>query len=363
MKKIILIFLSLFCLTGCSNYHELNDLAIVSAIGIEKENDKYKVSLELYKEVKESNSGSASKESESIEGTGKSIDEAINNSSFMSEKLLYFSHIQAIIIDSDLAKEGIGSIMDYLSRNTEFSFVSYVVVSDIHKPSEIISKKNIKNEIIGDAISSIFNTTDQNNSAFVYNKYYEFLEEYINKNQDVYAPLIKIKDKQIVIEEAAIFKEDKMVDTIDNLNTKTLSLLNNNTDSLYYKLNHNDGYIVMRVFEGSSKIKVLRGKIVINVNLTSDIDEANTEINTLEDENIKKLNNQIEFAIKNDIKSLLNVLKSKNSDVLGLNNIIYNAYGKVIKDWKNVEIEIKVNNEITNKGLLMYPVRVDDEEN
>lgn len=363
MKKIVILLIILFALTGCSNYHELNDLAIVSAIGIEKEEDKYKVTLELYKEVKESNSGSASKESEDLSGTGKSIDEAINNSSFASEKLLYFSHIQAIIIDSDLAKEGISSIMDYLSRNTDFSFVSYIVVSDDKKPSEILSKKDINNEIIGDAISSIFNTTDQNNSAFVYNKYFEFLEEYINKHQDVYAPLIKVKDKQIVIEEMAIFKDDKMVDTLDSLKTKAFSLLSNNTDSLYYKLSYSGGYVVMRVFEGSSKIKIRDGKIVIDINVTSDIDEANTEIDTLDDENIKKLNKQMETAIKNDVENLLKTLEEKDSDVLGLNDVIYKTYGNVKNNWKETEIEIKVNNEITKKGLLMYPVRVDDEEN
>ena len=363
MKKIIFILLSIFCLTGCSNYHELNDLAIVSSMGIEKEDDKYKVTLELYKEVKESNSGSASKESQDISGCGKSIDEAINNSSFMSEKLLYFSHIQAIIIDSDLAKEGIESIMDYLSRNTEFSFVSYIVVSEDKKPSDILSKKDIKNEIIGDAISSIFNTTDQNNSAFIFNKYFEFLEQYINKNQDVYAPMIKVKDKQLVVEKAAVFKEDKMVDILDFDNTKTFSLLTNNTDSLYYKLNYNDGYVVMRIFEGKSKIKIRNGKIVFDINVTSDIDEANTKIDTLDDKNIKKLNKQIEKTIKDDVIKLLETLAKNDSDCLGLNDVIYKAYGKVEKNWTEFGIDIKVNNEITKKGLLMYPVRVNDEEN
>lgn len=363
MKKIIILLILLFNVTACSNYHELNDLAIVSAMGIEKEDNKYKVTLEVYKEVKESNSGSASKESQDISGTGKSIDEAINNSSFASEKLLYFSHIQAIIIDSDLAKEGIQSIMDYLSRNTELSFVSYIVVSDDKKPSEILSKKEINNEIIGDAISSILNTTSQNNSAFVYNKYFEFLEQYINKNQDVYAPLIKVKDKQIVVKNLAIFKDDKMVDTLDSLETKAFSLLTNNTDSLYYKLKFNDGYVVIRIFEGESKIKIRDGKLVIDINVTSDIDEANTKIDTLDDENIKKLNKQMESAIKNDIEKLLETLKDKNSDSLGLNDVIYKTYGRVLNEWTEKEIEIKVNNEITKKGLLMYPVRVNDEEN
>ena len=102
MKKLflsILLVLSLLCLSGCSNYHELNDLAIVSAMGIEKEDNKYKVTLELYKEVKESNSGSASKKSESVTGLGKSIEEAIKN------ERAYLSDIKVnadIVIDTSL---------------------------------------------------------------------------------------------------------------------------------------------------------------------------------------------------------------------------------------------------------------------
>ena len=40
MKKLLLLLPVLFFLTGCYNYRELNDLAIVSGISINKENDR-----------------------------------------------------------------------------------------------------------------------------------------------------------------------------------------------------------------------------------------------------------------------------------------------------------------------------------
>ena len=46
MKKIILI-LFLLLLSGCYNYQELNEIAIVSAIGIDKENSNYIVTLQI----------------------------------------------------------------------------------------------------------------------------------------------------------------------------------------------------------------------------------------------------------------------------------------------------------------------------
>ena len=46
MKKYIIIFFSIF-LVGCQNYRELNNSAIVSAIGIDTENNSYKVSTQI----------------------------------------------------------------------------------------------------------------------------------------------------------------------------------------------------------------------------------------------------------------------------------------------------------------------------
>ena len=40
MKKIFILVLLTFCLTGCYNYRELNDLAIVSGISIKNIEDE-----------------------------------------------------------------------------------------------------------------------------------------------------------------------------------------------------------------------------------------------------------------------------------------------------------------------------------
>ncbi len=355
--KIITLILILFTLCGCSNYNELNDLAIVSAMGIEKENKEFKITLEVFKEDKQSDQGAASKKSINLSGNGKSIDEAINDAAFMSEKLLFFTHLQAIIIDKNLANDGIKEIMDYLSRHTDFSFQTYVVLSDEKKPSEILEKKEIKSEIIGDSIYAIFNNTKQNNSAIVMNKYFDFLEQYINPREDIYLPYIKIKDKKISIQDVGVFREEKLVNNLNLDNVKTLSLFTGNTNSLYYRIDYNNDYIVMRVFEGKIKYKISKEKITIEVETNSGLDEVNCDVNTVKTENIDKINNTLEKSIKKDIEKFLKQIKKDNSDVLGLNDKIYKKFGKINKDWKDYDIEIKVNSTITKKGVLMNSVR------
>lgn len=355
MKKILIIIFSLLLITGCSNYHELNDLAIVSAMGIEKEDNKFKITLELYKELKENNS--SKEESTTVVSYGKSIDEAINSSSLKSETLLYFSHIQAIIIDGDYAKDGISDMMDYLSRNTDFSFVSYVVVTDTEKPSDILNKKDIDNEIIGKSIASIFNITEENSSNFVYNKYNDFLGQFINKRKDIFLPLLKVKNKKITIDDMVVFNNDKSVLKLDDNETKTFSLLINNTNSLFYRFNYNDNQIVLRIYDGNTKYKIRDSKIIIDVNIVSDIDEVDGNVDTTDNQVINDLKNKLETIIKKDIVELINNLNEVESDALGLQDLVYDYYGNKEINFKNMEIDVNVTNKIAKKGLLLNPVR------
>ena len=72
MKKIIII-LFIFLLCGCSDYSELNKLAIVSSKKKKKKNDNYLVNIEVLNTKKNGNKNLT------YSGTGKTINLAINN--------------------------------------------------------------------------------------------------------------------------------------------------------------------------------------------------------------------------------------------------------------------------------------------
>ena len=49
MKKVILVIISIFIISGCTpNYRELNELGIVTAFGITKEEDMIRLSIQYY---------------------------------------------------------------------------------------------------------------------------------------------------------------------------------------------------------------------------------------------------------------------------------------------------------------------------
>ncbi len=67
--KIIKLFLLgslLFFFTGCYNYRELNQLAITSAIGIDKTEDGYKVTVQVINTQKQGSGSNSSGEQPKI---------------------------------------------------------------------------------------------------------------------------------------------------------------------------------------------------------------------------------------------------------------------------------------------------------
>ena len=79
MKKIIILLIILLpLLTGCYNYRELNDLSIVTAMSIEKNNDLYKVTVQVVNPRKDTDASKGNQPSFiTYNKTSKSIQQAL----------------------------------------------------------------------------------------------------------------------------------------------------------------------------------------------------------------------------------------------------------------------------------------------
>ena len=134
MKKIIILLTILF-LTGC-DYKELNDLGIVSSIGIDKKDDSFKICLEVLNTDK--------KNSKNIiyYSSGKTLNEAINKVNNKSYKKIYGGHLNQIIV-SEEATNDFDHIIDTFIRLTEVKDEIDMFISE-DDPCKII-KNNIKN--------------------------------------------------------------------------------------------------------------------------------------------------------------------------------------------------------------------------
>ena len=87
MKIRYLLFLIIFLATGCWNYTELNELAIVKGVSVDFEENKYVVNYMISNASSEKGSSKeSSPQTALIEGKGQTISDAISEIKLISPK-------------------------------------------------------------------------------------------------------------------------------------------------------------------------------------------------------------------------------------------------------------------------------------
>ena len=164
-NKVIFLIIVMFVLHGMKNARQINDLAIVSAIGIDiNEEGEYIVTSQILNPKKENSSGSGTSSSKSssdivvYSSTSTSIQNAIRNIVEESPRRLYLAHMELLLISENVAKqEDILDTLDYFIRDNEGSNNFMLVITkdttpqkimEILTPLETNPAKNIKDSIV-----------------------------------------------------------------------------------------------------------------------------------------------------------------------------------------------------------------------
>ncbi len=140
MKKISIIlfsFIMIFVLSGCYDYIEPNDLSYVVAIGVDKgkQESLYNFTLQFARPTQISGGsseegGSGEKTIGTVKVEAPSIYSALNVANHVISKTFTLSHTKIIVISDELAKEGIGKIVDAAGRSTDLRPTVFFCVSE-----------------------------------------------------------------------------------------------------------------------------------------------------------------------------------------------------------------------------------------
>ena len=320
MKKLIILLISIFFLTGCANYHELNELGIVSSILIDYKDSLFYTTIEVVDE----------EEFKTYAGVGSSLTNALDNALSYSDKYLYYSHLNAIILTENVP---IDTTLNYFLRSPETNNTFYLCITE---NTDIYNQE--KN--IGETLKNILKRVYKDN-------FFDTIKKLKDKNTDFVLPVL---DKYMKISTLNVYKDNTLVDTLNNNELNTLKLLYGYNE-VYIK-NGKDKYIELSINKIDKKINI-KDKIEIKLDLEATVKQitTNEEANNIND--VKKIQERYNLEIKNNIKSLINKLKNNKSDILSLNNMILNKYHNLDKHFYDYDFYIEVNTHINKKGLLI----------
>lgn len=383
IQLIICILISLN-LISCSSAHELNKLAIVMGVGLDKgkEPDTIEMTVQLAKVLEMKGS---SKVGDNVGTSGyvnlkeqqRTISEAVRAFSKKVNRNLFFSHNEVIIFGEDLAESGIDNYMDFFLRYRESRLLQWVLISK-QPASEILDIKPDLETTPGRNIGELIKS-EQEISQVPAIDLREFASRLMSKTTAPIAPIIeasKEDNKKITyVSETAVFKKDKMIGVLNKEETQGLLWgINKIKDGVITVAAPNDkGKVNIVTTHAKSKItpeiKDNEASIKIEIKQEGELQEQTTSEDMANPKVLAVLEKSEEDAIKKEVMLAIKKSRELNADIFGFGEIMYQHYPKqwikMEKDWdkiyENINVDVSVNAKIRRTGRITKPINSKEE--
>ncbi len=348
MKKIIIIIIILL-ISGCYDLVELDNLRIVTSIGIDYKDDNYIVTYEVLNDYINEDENV---KSFTVTGAGNTITKAFESTNYKITKKPLFSHLELLVLSDNIINDNLDNIIDYLIRNKDIRDEFYIVISKDITPEELLNKSNDKYLIISNEIIKLLKNTRYNNDLFIDNNYQEIISKILSNKEDIIINGISY-DNELIISNSYIFNKYKYINILNEFNTSLYKMLLNKSSNTIFEYINNNKVLSISISNTFNKIDIDNECIYIDLLLKTRILENNInyDLNNLEDYN--KVVNIFKDIINNNVYDLIRYLQLNNSDILGLQNIYYRKYSKDINNlWNTLDIKINTKIEINDKGFV-----------
>ncbi|MDQ0897271.1 MULTISPECIES: Ger(x)C family spore germination protein [unclassified Paenibacillus] len=375
MKRLgrILCTLILFSavLSGCWDRHELNDLAITVGVGIDKSGKDYLVTAQIVipSEVAAKKGSGYSTSITTISATGVSTLEAVRKLTTLSPRKIFASHLRILVIGEELAREGISKVMDGLARDHEVRSDFFIIVARDTTAASILK---ILTPIERIPANKMFKTLESSERAWAPTISVEldrFISNLATPTKNSVLTGIRIQgDKQKGMSESnlskttppsyleysgiALFKKDKLVDWLNEEESKGFNYIMGNVKSTMGHLNCPQGETLsIEVNRTNTKVKgqIVNGNPEINISLfvEENISEVQCQIDLLDPNTIHELEQITETKLKQIMTSAIKKAKQNKADIFGFGEAIEDVspktWLKVKSDWENEFSKLKVN--------------------
>lgn len=387
-----LIILSMVTASGCRDRVEISQLGVVSALGIDlaDEPGQFEITAQLIRPSGVSTTGGASagRPFLIVSTTGNSLFDAIRKATTISSRKLFFSHDRVVIIGRELAENGIYPVLDLLMRDEEFRPNLQMLVAT-RTAKEIVYSVSEYESIPGIGLSELLRASDAT-SAIGLSTLHQFrialasgpgLQPIASLVDSVTAATIgdqrsfvgsRVSPEQGGTEQilrlvgTAIFRDDKLVDTLDLVASRGYRWVVGEVDSgiVNIRMPESGKQVDLEIVaaEGKVEAKVQDGrpqiKVLVKATAQVGAQEGSDDLTTLE--NLQSVEALFASAVQHEIAAVLAKAQLHQTDIFGFGDALRakqsQEWMKLKQSWPQLlaelPIEITVRTHVDRYGLI-----------
>ncbi|MFA5527018.1 MAG: Ger(x)C family spore germination protein [Peptostreptococcales bacterium] len=380
-KRILFIVILTFIvgsLSGCWDKEEIDQRAIIAGVGIDKNQEEEGIHMTVQVIIPDEVQKQSAKQSAVWIGTvtGTSAFDAARNLTLKTGSKALWSHCRMLVVGEEAAKSGVSDFIDWFERDHELRRRTYLLISK-GEAKDIIEARTGRERVPAFDVVELLDTGYVTSKVLLVDLHH-FFSLMSSKTACAVVPGIEIytrediegeKNRLIRASGSAIFKDYKLQAWIDDNETRGMMWVLNQVKNGVIEVENlldNGRIISLEILRSKTKIKphLKDDEISITIEIKEEGNIGGTPIPSSDlsnPENIKKIEERKEEAIKKEVEHIIKKAQDLNTDIFDFGRAIYRKYPQV---WKSIEKEwdeifptLKVNvivdAKIRRSGLIM----------
>ncbi|MFD0587894.1 Ger(x)C family spore germination protein [Paenibacillus sp. GCM10027627] len=381
---------ALLCLlllqTGCWNRVELNDIAIISATGVDWRDGKWVLSYQIVipRAISSQTVGNGAAAVNVFSTEGDNFRSAINKASEETSRRLYFSHNQIVIIGQDAARKGMSSLLEAYLRNHDSRETVGVFLSR-DDARTMLEQLIPLEQIPGAAIQRMVANEDQGSSSFRQMTIHSVLTDLLGSTKATSIPGLIISGSgestdsvkmigktstpsKVRLHQLGLVRGDKLVGWLSDEQSLGVMWLTDHVGKTTVSFDCTDGgkgkkSSAARIMQSNTKVRpVLQdGHWVMEVKVDAEgtLVEYSCDSDLTKPKVVSAAEKRIASAIRTDIMNGWNAVRKHNADMLGFGTLIHEHYPKRWKQDKEnwdvlfpqTEVRLTVHMKLSSTGM------------
>ena len=355
----IIIMLIPLIFSGCFNYNDINKVTFSTSIIFDVDDlNQCVIYLDCVKPYRSANDSSDKGRRIIYKVTGKTALEALNSINSVSSYKLNYSQTRAYIFTEKAARNGIKKFLDLINNNSEFQMKpsAFVYYGDIDDLLETVSTDE---EYLGLFLNDLVGKDKYNEKAVKSNINY-YLSNILMGSNTALLTSIDLKedalDKKVEISGASIFKDNKLVEQIDDKDSLMYNLLMGTTKAGTLDIANpqsKENFVTLEILDGGIsdvlKYDNKKFKLIKNINLEVSISEIQGKL-TVDSSALDYIKVNEEAYINGYTQYIFEKYKKKDLDIFDIKRMVEMYYPDLDEDDPLANTDIEVHTNIIIKG-------------
>lgn len=398
---------SVTCLSGCWDRREINELAVVSALGIDKEDDIWKVTAEIFRPTSGGGNdgntggggGTAERQAWVVQGQDYTILGALRDMALKVPRRVYAAHISAIIIGEEMARQGILEFLDLWERDAEARLITKILICRGRAEDVLVSSAGGLEKTVGLELAGLERFARINGHSAILSTH-EFIALNASRGADPFTGVVELrsvptiptsggtktssspglkeeKQKETIqalrLKGLALFKNDKLVGFAEPPEARGLLIMGGKVGNTVLHVRATDdntkrnNTVALEVFKMKRQIKVeeKEGLPLVKIKITTELglaEQAYSEDLTKAEAN-RFLEQQAATVIRNESEQAIELIQGLGVDPLGIGDFIRQQnkklWSRLEKNWpeglRDTEFSLDIQAKVRHSALIDVP--------